>query len=149
MASEENILASTITTASSSYTAPRNTQKQESQPSVPSLPSASQDEVVVPSYYDQSKVVTSEEKKKTVVQTQNPEQFNVLASALFTSSNSANDIDHDPFAPTNSSKAEEEVLRLPNRSVTVAKNKKENKGGVTFTEQQPEILRGAPTATGL
>lgn len=147
IASEQDILATTITTASSSYTAPRSTQKQESQATAPPLPSPSKEDIPVPSYYDQSKIVTNEEQQKKVVQTQNPEQFNLLASALFTSSSNPNDIDHDPFAPTSQSKSEEEVLRLPNRSVTVAKNKKD-KAGVTFTEQQPEILRAAPNATG-
>jgi hypothetical protein len=94
-----------------------------------------------------------------VIQNQNPEQFNLLASALFSAPATAAPVsgggggvgeEDDPFASTtHGTKTDEgEVLRLPNRAVTVTKTKKE-KSNVTFNEtQQPEVLRGPITGAG-
>jgi hypothetical protein len=158
LSSEEALLSSTLSTTSSAYSAPK-TRKQDpaTEATAPPLPAASPvgsaATTTVPSYYDQSKVVSSssEDNQKKVIQNQNPEQFNLLASALFSASGN-DQIDQDPFAPTSGSSApvvEEEVLRLPNRSVTVTKSKKE-KAAVSFAESQPEVLRATPAsaATG-
>lgn len=71
----------------------------------------------------------------------------MLASALFSAS-SSNPTDlpveeDDPYAST-TKPDEGEVLRLPNRAVTVTKNKK-NKSSVTFNEA--EVLRAPVTGT--
>jgi hypothetical protein len=175
LAAKDNILASTIATTSSSYTAAPRTQKQtESEPAISTVvsnttptPPTSDKDVSVPDFYDQSKVVTpdsgaggDDENKKKVIQNQNPEQFNLLASALFSSTSNPTEEEEDPFASpkgtdanaeatTNATKTEEgEVLRLPNRAVTVTKTKKD-KGGVTFGETtQHEVYRGPTGGAG-
>ncbi len=145
LASEEKILSSTISTTSSSYSVP--TPQPTRSAVVSSTPAPVENDVGVPAYYDKSRVITAEIKEKKVVQNQNPEQFNLLASTLFSAS-TGNEIDSDPYAspsPVKSSK-EEEVLRLPNRSVTVNKSKKE-KGSVTFNEPAP-VIPPTPVSAG-
>jgi hypothetical protein len=152
LSSEEALLSSTLLTTSRAYSAPK-ARKQEPVTEATAPASTVGSAATTPYYDDQMKVFSSssEDNQKKVIQNQNPEQFNLLASALFSASGN-DQIDQDPFAPTSGSSApvvEEEVLRLPNRSVTVTKSKKE-KAAVSFAESQPEVLRATPAsaATG-
>jgi hypothetical protein len=152
LSSEEALLSSTLSTTSRAYSASK-ARKQEPVTEATAPASTVGSAATTPYYDDQMKVFSSssEDNQKKVIQNQNPEQFNLLASALFSASGN-DQIDQDPFAPTSGSSApvvEEEVLRLPNRSVTFTKSKTE-KASVSFAECQPEVLRANPAsaATG-